>query len=118
MDAKTQGKLSTNFLLLESFKNSRDVVNPRLQYEVKINKCDAQTHIHSAKIQIKVSAPAIFVYIQLKNQNIEHYKLSKNGFIQLTKLDWVQISFFNKNCAMTFDNDDIDISTVNDFIAK
>lgn len=118
MDAKTQGKVSSNFVLLEAFKNSRDIVNPYLQYEVKINKCDAQTNVHSARIQIKISAPAIFVYIQLKNPNIEHYKLSKNGFIQLTTVDYVQISFFNRNCAMAFGSDDIDISTVNDFIAK
>lgn len=118
MDAKTQRKVSTNFALLEVFKNSRDIVNPRLQYEVKINKCDARSNVHSAKIQIKISAPAIFVYIQLKNPHIEHYKLSKNGFIQMTTVDYVQISFFNRNCTMAFGTDDIDISTVNDFIAK
>lgn len=118
MDAKTQRKVSTNFVLLEALKNSRDIVNPRLQYEVKINKCDAQTNLHSAKVQIKITAPAIFVYIQLKNQNIDHYKLSKNGFIQLTTIDYVQISFFNRNCAMAFGSDDISILTVNEFIGK
>lgn len=77
---------------------------------------ECENNIQSVKIQTRITAPAIFVYIQIKNPLIEHYKLSKNGFIQLMTIDHIQLSFYNRNCAMAISNDDIEISTVNDFM--
>lgn len=87
-----------------------------LQFTIKNEHCDAALSVSSAEIEITVTAPAIFVYVQLKSQQIESYKLSKNGFIQLTPKDLVTITYYNRNCAMAFTNDDIQILTVNDFL--
>lgn len=133
--------MAKNFLLLNKLKKSKQIIDPQLQvrcldifvvsqniwnklylfstllqYTIVNEQCDRKSDVYSADIQISVSAPAIFVYIQVKNEQIETYKLSKNGFIQLTSKDLVTISFYNRNCAMAFTNDDIQISTVNDFL--
>lgn len=141
-DKETDELLSTNFLLLEKLKKSKQITNPQLQvhhsfiqfrfgfvinfdlfffhcfvqYIITNQHCDRKTGIHSANIEITVTAPAIFVYIKIKTPKIETYKFTKNGFIQLTSKDLVTISFNNRNCAMAFTNDDIQILTVNDFL--
>lgn len=86
------------------------------QFVIANDRCDPKSGVYSADIEITVSAPAIFVYVQVTNQQIETYKLSKNGFIQLTSKSLVTISFYNRNCAMEFTNDDINILTVNNFL--
>lgn len=86
------------------------------QYSIAEKQCDRKTNIQMAKINIRVTAPAIFVYIKIMNPSIVQYRLSKNGFIQLKTQDTISIAFYNRNCAMAFGNDDIQISTVNQFI--
>lgn len=78
--------------------------------------CNPNINIHSANIQTTVSTPAIFVYIKVKSEQIESYKLSKNGFIQVTPKDLVTISFDDPNCTKEFTEEDIQILTVNDFL--
>lgn len=78
--------------------------------------CDPTTFDHRINIEITVTAPAIFVYVQIKHHQIESYELSKNGFIQLNPVDNTTILFQNRNCAMAISNDNVNILTVNQFI--
>lgn len=129
--------VATNFLLLDKLKRSQQIVNANLQvrcskeilficktkpnisflqYTIVNEVCDSDTNLYSADIQISVSHPAVFVYIQIKNPKIKTYALSKNGFIQLSSIDSVAISFHKPNCAVAFAVDDLQILTVNEFL--
>lgn len=63
-----------------------------------------------------VTTPAIFVYVQIKHQHIESYKLSKNGYIQINPAENFTITFLNPDCVAAFEENNIYILNVNDFI--
>lgn len=65
-------------------------------------------------LKISVSAPAIFLYIQLHHPEIEKYHLSKNGFIQVDPVEYVNVTITNPNCSAVVQEEHFKIQTVND----
>lgn len=61
--------------------------------------------------------PAFFVYIEITNLDIRNYKLSKNGFLQLSPITVVHLEFESENC-IEINKKDVKILTINEFMNK
>lgn len=63
-----------------------------------------------------MTAPALFVYVQVKHQNIDTYQLSKNGYIQINPVENFTITFLDSDCTLTFEEENIHVLSVNEFV--
>lgn len=80
------------------------------------NGCNSETGHHETTVKVTVTAPAVFVYIQIKHEEIHKFELSRNGFIQVKPIENLTISFSNPNCVLNIEEENIIILTVNDFV--
>lgn len=130
--------LATNFVLLDNIKDSLGIKRPHpkvmnlklYSLALKLNKflclslkidivresCNSTTSSQEMMLTVNVSAPAIFVYIQLHHPQIENYNLSKNGFIQIEPIENVNITITNPDCSVPVKPEHFRIQTVNDFM--
>lgn len=69
-------------------------------------------------LEISITAPAIFVYVQMNHDQIHEYQFSKNGFIQTEPLVALDISYINPNCTFEINNNHFKVLTVNDFLIQ
>lgn len=81
-------------------------------------KCEDRNGI--AELLIKVSYPAIFVYIELLLPNIKYHKFSRNGFIQIRAVEKIEFNFVVDEQSicnnLKLGPTDFKVMTVNDFI--
>lgn len=85
-----------------------------LKWSTISNACENSSH--KIKINIIVQSPALFLYITV-SEKVSRYTVSKNGFIQITASEHIEISFTNPNCSIDIDPAvDVRIITVNDFM--
>jgi hypothetical protein len=67
---------------------------------------------------VTVDFPALFVYLELMNMDVEHYELSDNGFVQLEAKRTIWISYGNPGCKLRLVETDFKIMDVNRFLMK
>lgn len=89
-----------------------------LQLKIVNDQCNAEKSKHVIDLEITAAAPAIFVYLELTNNEIERHSFSANGFIQVTPSQRVTISMRNTRCSTKVSIDDFKILSVNEFLLK
>lgn len=108
--------LSRDYILLTEPKNCRNLGNPKLEHKIATQQCK---HDHSVvSIELRIQRPALFVYLEVTNPNITDYTFSSNGFIQVEPIKVVNLEFKNINCSSVFEENNIEIMTVNDYMQK
>lgn len=113
-DSDNSTAIADNFFFPGNYQNLL-IGYPNLRTTFSSNKCEKGKH--QISIEIKIDTPAVFVYITLNHENIKKYRLSKNGFIQVSPIQNVQLTFDNPNCQWNVTNDALNIKTLNKYLS-
>ncbi|KAG5671762.1 hypothetical protein PVAND_001941 [Polypedilum vanderplanki] len=106
--------IANNFIFPGTYQNL-SISDPNLRFTFSSNKCENGKHRTS--IEIKIDTPAVFVYITFNHKNIKKYRLSNNGFIQISSIQNVELAFDNPNCQWNITNDALNIKTLNKYLS-
>lgn len=107
--------ISNTWVFLNSLKHAIGVRDPELTFELSELVCRNSLNMYS--ISISTNYPAFFVYVEITNLDVKRYKLSKNGFLQLSPMNVVHLEFESDTCIQ-ISKKDIKILTINDFMNK
>ncbi|KAG5679138.1 hypothetical protein PVAND_008730 [Polypedilum vanderplanki] len=112
-DSDNSTAIANNFIFPGKYQNLL-INDPNLRFSFSSNKCEKEKH--QIFIEIKIDSPAVFIYITFNHENIKKYRLSKNGFIQVSPIQNVQLTFDNPNCHWNITIDDLKIKTFNKYL--
>lgn len=107
--------ISNTWVFLNSFKYAIGVRDAEITFELSELVCRNSLNMYS--ISISANYPAFFVYVEITNLDVQKYKLSKNGFLQLSPMTVVHLEFESASCIQISKND-VKILSVNDFMNK
>lgn len=107
--------ISNTWVFLNSLKYAIGIRDPELTFELSELVCRNSLNMYS--ISISTNYPAFFVYVEIANLDVKRYKLSKNGFLQLSPITVVHLEF-ESNACIQISKKDIKILTMNDFMNK
>jgi beta-mannosidase len=111
--------LAKEFVFPEPIKDAVGVSTTPDNVQLRIGHQRCAFNVSTVSLEIRANAPAIFVYLQLKDSaNIERYELSKNGFMQLEPINVVHMQFDNSGCGVELQATDFEVMTVNQFMVK
>jgi len=105
--------VSRTYYFPTPIKHGRGIRDPNVQIEIYLSKY--KEPISSVSIAIKINYPALFVYLEIDHENITHYKLSENGFIQIEPVKVVYLEFLNEFEIKT---EHIKVHTVNQYMSE
>jgi beta-mannosidase len=109
--------LAREFIFPEPIKDAVGVKTTPDNVHLRIGHQRCTFNESTISLEIRANAPAIFVYIQLKDSaNIDRYELSKNGFMQLEPINVVHMTFENNLCGVELKETDFEMMTVNQFM--
>lgn len=67
-------------------------------------------------LELEVDAPAFFVQVEFRHATIVNYRVSRNGFNQLTPNTSVKVTLKNPKCSEQVIEDNFDVRILNQFI--
>lgn len=105
--------LSTTFSFPESFKNVKSVGNPKPVLRLSSNKCEKGSH--KISLEVKIETPAIFMSVAFVHDTIKKYRFSMNGFMQISPIQIVEVTFKNPECEHTITTANFLFKTLNQF---
>ncbi|XP_053678418.1 beta-mannosidase [Anopheles nili] len=115
-------QIAENFALLDKLKNIRS--DQRVTPEVAINVvsavCSDRSNLTSVSLEVSVSVPALFVYLQLtpENSTLKQCQFSSNGFLQFQPVRTVQLRCVDPGCRNKIQARDITVRTVNELLVR
>lgn len=107
--------ISNTWVFLNSLKYAIGMRDPELTFE--LSKLVCQNSLNMYSISISTNYPAFFVYVEITNLDVKKYKLSKNGFLQLSPITVVHLEFESESCVQ-ISKTDVKILSINDFMNK
>uniref|UniRef100_A0ABK8F080 beta-mannosidase n=1 Tax=Anopheles gambiae TaxID=7165 RepID=A0ABK8F080_ANOGA len=114
--------IAENFALLDKLKNIRQEqrVQPTVSISVVSAVCSEQSNLTSVSLEVSVSAPALFVYLQLtpENSTLKQCQFSRNGFLQFQPVRTVQLTCVDPGCRNKIQARDITVRTVNELLVR
>uniref|UniRef100_A0A182N1D7 beta-mannosidase n=1 Tax=Anopheles dirus TaxID=7168 RepID=A0A182N1D7_9DIPT len=117
-----QPALADNFALLDKLKNIRPEqrVQPAVTVSVVAAVCSDRSNLTSVSLEVSVSAPALFVYLQLtpENSTLKQCQFSRNGFLQFQPVRTVQLTCVDPGCRNKIQARDITVRTVNELLVR
>uniref|UniRef100_A0A182LSD3 beta-mannosidase n=1 Tax=Anopheles culicifacies TaxID=139723 RepID=A0A182LSD3_9DIPT len=114
--------IAENFALLDKLKHIR--TEQRVQPTVAINVvsavCSERNNLTSVSLEVSVSVPALFVYLQLtpENSTLKQCQFSRNGFLQFQPIRTVQLTCIDPGCRNKIQARDITVRTVNELLVR
>jgi beta-mannosidase len=108
--------LSTNFIFPGNYKNIKLIRDPNLT--VTITKKFCEYNQSQISILSSIDSPAIFVYLALEHEFIEHYQFSNNGFIQVEPVKILQLNFENPDCMWEISESQLKVKTLNEYMLR
>ncbi|XP_030370503.1 beta-mannosidase-like [Scaptodrosophila lebanonensis] len=99
-------------------KNIEGIRDPLLIMDLYTSECDASTYTNSFSVRIKVSYPALFVYLEVTNPDIAKHthKFSKNGFTLTEPVTVVHLEFIGLSECLDLQKKHIAITTMNQYL--
>uniref|UniRef100_A0A182PVA2 beta-mannosidase n=1 Tax=Anopheles epiroticus TaxID=199890 RepID=A0A182PVA2_9DIPT len=114
--------IAQNFALLDKLKNIRAAqrVQPTVAINVVSAVCSERNNLTSVSLEVSVSVPALFVYLQLtpENSTLKQCQFSRNGFIQFQPVRIVQLTCVDPGCRNKIQARDITVRTVNELLVR
>uniref|UniRef100_A0A182K9X7 beta-mannosidase n=1 Tax=Anopheles christyi TaxID=43041 RepID=A0A182K9X7_9DIPT len=118
----TPKPIAENFALLDKLKNIRkgQRVQPTIAVNVVSAVCSDRNNLTSVSLEVSVSAPALFVYLQLtpENSTLKQCQFSRNGFLQFQPVRTVQLTCVDPGCRNKIQARDITVRTVNELLVR
>lgn len=114
--------IAENFVLLDKLKNIR--TDQRMKPQIVINVlsavCNKQNNLTSVSLEVAVSVPALFVYLQLtpENSTLKQCQFSHNGFLQFQPIRTVKLTCIDPGCRNMIQARDITVRTVNELLVR
>uniref|UniRef100_A0A182JII5 beta-mannosidase n=1 Tax=Anopheles atroparvus TaxID=41427 RepID=A0A182JII5_ANOAO len=114
--------LAENFVLLDKLKHVRDASTASTLVAVSVVSavCSERSNLTSVSLEVSVSAPALFVYLQLtpENSTLKQCQFSANGFLQFQPVRTVQLTCVDPGCRNKIQARDITVRTVNELLTR
>ncbi|XP_049287593.1 beta-mannosidase [Anopheles funestus] len=114
--------VAENFALLDKLKNIRTEqrVRPTVVVNVVSAVCSERNNLTKVSLEVSVSVPALFVYLQLtpENSTLKQCQFSHNGFLQFQPIRTVRLTCVDPGCRNKIQARDITIRTVNDLLVR
>ncbi|XP_053667869.1 beta-mannosidase [Anopheles marshallii] len=114
--------IAENFALLDKLKNMRKEqrVRPTIAVTVVSSVCNEGNNRTSVSLEVSVSVPALFVYLQLtpENSTLKQCQFSHNGFLQFQPIRTVKLTCVDPGCRNKIQSRDITVRTVNELLVR
>lgn len=114
-DSKNQ-EISREVIFPVLLRFAKNVKNPNIKLKIGSQTCEKD----QARVPIEVSVdfPALFVYLELMNMEVEEYQLSDNGFVQVEETRTIYVTYKNPGCKLRLVPTDFKVMDVNRFLVK
>uniref|UniRef100_W8BI92 beta-mannosidase n=1 Tax=Ceratitis capitata TaxID=7213 RepID=W8BI92_CERCA len=109
--------LARNFYFPSVIKDAEGVEDPKVTLSVFYSYCYKVNNqfANIISLNIVISRPAIFLYLELLNIDITRYKLSHNGFMMLAPTKMVHLEFISDECK-DVKEENFKVTTVNQYM--
>lgn len=106
--------VAKNYAFPGNFKEVTKVKDPQVNLKIGTSKCDKGSH--KISLELKIQAPAIFMYVALVHDEIKKYRLDRNGYMQFDPIQVLQVTFKNPDCQQNVTAANFIVKTLNQFL--